>query len=105
MYLRMSTEEQKEKQTIATQRNFGERYFAAHNILIYSWYADDGVSGIIPLDQRPEGIRLLADARARKIDTLFVYRLDRLGRDPFHPQYFSSTGVAGHSDQKHDGKY
>lgn len=82
MYLRVSTEEQKEKQTIANQRTFAERYFAAHNILIYSWYADDGVSGIIPLDQRPEGSRLLADARSRKFDALFVYRLDRLGRDP-----------------------
>jgi len=82
MYLRVSTEEQKEKQTIASQRNFGERYFASHNMLVYSWYADDGVSGIIPLEQRPEGVRLLADARAGKIDTVFVYRLDRLGRDP-----------------------
>ena len=38
--------------------------------------------GILPLDQRPEGTRLLADARTGKIDTLYVYRLDRLGRDP-----------------------
>ncbi len=81
MYLRVSTEEQKEKQTIASQRSFGERYFAAHGILVYSWYADDGVSGIIPFDQRPEGARLLADARSGRIDTIFVYRLDRLGRD------------------------
>jgi site-specific DNA recombinase len=82
IYLRVSTEEQKEKQTIASQRNFSERYFAANHILVYSWYADDGISGIIPLEQRPEGARLLADARAGKIDTVFVYRLDRLGRDP-----------------------
>ena len=82
MYLRVSTEEQREKQTITTQRNFGERYFALHNISVYSWYADDGVSGMLPLDQRPEGARLLADARAGSIDTLYVFRLDRLGRDP-----------------------
>ncbi len=82
MYLRVSSEEQKEKQTIATQRNFGERYFATHNILVYSWYADNGISGIVPLNLRPEGARLLADARSKKIDTLFVYRLDRIGRDP-----------------------
>ncbi|HJT58431.1 MAG TPA: recombinase family protein [Ktedonobacteraceae bacterium] len=82
MYLRVSTEEQKEKQTIASQRSFGERYFASHNILVYGWYADDGVSGIIPLEQRPEGARLLKDAQSGKIDTVFVYRLDRLGRDP-----------------------
>ena len=82
IYLRVSTEEQREKHSISTQRQFGERYLALHNILIYSWYPDDGVSGILPLDQRPEGARLLADARTGKIDTLYVYRLDRLGRDP-----------------------
>jgi Resolvase, N terminal domain len=81
IYLRVSTEEQKEKQTIASQCNFSERYFAANPILVYSCYADDGISGIIPLEQRPEGARLLADARTGKIDTVFVYRLDRLGRD------------------------
>ena len=81
MYLRVSTEEQVDKQTILNQRKFGERYFALHNILIYSWYADDGVSGTFSLDQRPEGAWLLADARAGKIDTLYVYKLDRLGRD------------------------
>ena len=82
MYLRVSTEEQRAKQTIETQRRFGERYFAVQNILIYSWYVDDGVSGMIPLEQRPEGARLLSDAKAGKIDTVYVYQLDRLGRDP-----------------------
>ena len=82
MYLRVSTEEQREKQTIQTQRRFAERYFAVHNILVSDWYADDGVSGTLALNQRPEGARLLADARAGKIDTVYVYQLDRLGRDP-----------------------
>jgi site-specific DNA recombinase len=82
MYLRVSTEEQKEKQTIASQHSYGERYFALHNIPVYRWYTDDGISGIIPFGQRPEGARLLADARAGKVDTVFVYRLDRLRRDP-----------------------
>ena len=45
IYLRVSTEEQREKNTISTQRQFSERYLAMHNILIYSWYPDDGVSG------------------------------------------------------------
>src|SRR5439155_13854513 len=45
-------------------------------------YADDGVSGVIPLEQREQGARLLEDARAKKFDTLLVYKLDRLGRVP-----------------------
>jgi len=81
MYLRVSTEEQRERQSIATQRTFAESYCKTHDIIPYGWYEDDGVSGTIPLEQRLEGARLLADARASKIDTIFVYKIDRLGRD------------------------
>src|SRR5579883_96881 len=82
LYLRVSTEEQREKQSIATQRTFAESYCAANNISVYAWYEDDGVSGMIPLDLRLAGSRLLADARAGKFDTILVYRLDRFGREP-----------------------
>ena len=80
-YLRVSTEEQRERQTIATQRAFSENYCNINNITVYRCYADDGVSGMIPLDQRPQGAQLLADAKAGKFDTILVYKLDRLGRD------------------------
>lgn len=79
-YLRVSTYEQRKKQTIETQRAFAERFFSSNGICT-CWYIDDGVSGTIPLEERPDGARLLADARAGKIDTVFVYKLDRLGRD------------------------
>jgi len=45
-------------------------------------YLDDGVTGTTPLGQRPEGSRLLAAAKEKAFDTILVYRLDRLGRDP-----------------------
>lgn len=82
IYLRVSSEEQRERQTILTQRNLAERYCILNEITIYSWYADDGVSGTIPLDQRPEGLRLIQDAKDSKFDTIYIYRIDRLGRDP-----------------------
>ena len=44
-------------------------------------YADDGVSGTVPLHARPAGARILPDARLHRFDHLLVYRLDRLGRD------------------------
>jgi site-specific DNA recombinase len=81
MYLRVSTDEQRKRQTIDTQRAFAERFVSSYAICVYGWYIDDGVSGTIPLEQRPEGARLLADTSAGKIDTVFVYKLDRLGRD------------------------
>jgi site-specific DNA recombinase len=45
IYTRVSTEEERERQTIATQRAFAERYCQQHEIRIASVYADDGVSG------------------------------------------------------------
>lgn len=43
-------------------------------------YWDEGVSGKIPLWNRPEGVRLLADIDAGKIQSVAVVFIDRLGR-------------------------
>jgi site-specific DNA recombinase len=81
VYCRVSTEEQRERQSIVTQREFGTRYCGLHELPIHETYADDGVTGTIPLESRPGGIRLLEDARLHKFDQLLVFKLDRLGRD------------------------
>src|SRR5207249_3431243 len=62
--------------------DFAERYCALHEIPVHDFYADDGVTGTIPLEQREQGARLLDDARAKKFDTVLIFKLDRLGRDP-----------------------
>lgn len=80
LYLRTSSEEQAERQTIEAQRDFLHRYCELHGLPIAAVYADDGVSGTIPLTERPAGRRLLADARAGRFRLVLVYRLDRLGR-------------------------
>jgi site-specific DNA recombinase len=82
IYFRVSTEEQRERHSIETQREFAERWLAQHDIAPVRWYVDDGVSGTIPLAGRPDGCRLLADANAGQLTHLFVYKIDRLGRDP-----------------------
>jgi site-specific DNA recombinase len=81
IYARVSTEEQRERQSIRTQLEFGERYCQLHSLPVFRIYSDDGVSGTVPLDRRPEGSQILADARLAKFDQLLVFRLDRLGRD------------------------
>ena len=81
VYARVSTEEQRERQSIATQREFAERYCQLHDLAVYRVYADDGVTGTLPLDQRGEGSQILRDARLGKFDQLLVYKLDRLGRE------------------------
>ena len=81
VYVRVSTEEQRERQSIRTQIEFGERYCQLHSLAAYRIYSDDGVSGTVPLDQRPEGGQILRDAKLRKFDQLLIYKLDRLGRE------------------------
>lgn len=80
LLLRVSSEEQRDRETIEIQRDFLDSYCGLYGLEIAGVYADDGVSGTIPLHERPEGRRLLEDARAGKFTTLLVYRLDRLGR-------------------------
>jgi site-specific DNA recombinase len=80
LYLRVSSEEQREKSTIKIQREFLDGYCQLHGLEVAGRYQDDGVSGTVPLHERPEGRRLLDDAKEGKFQTVLVYRLDRFGR-------------------------
>jgi len=80
VYARVSSEEQAERGTIKNQIEFATKYCDLHQIEIVDFYKDDGITGIIPLEERPEGKRLLEDAKNKKFDLVLVYRLDRLGR-------------------------
>src|SRR5215211_5464165 len=80
LYLRVSSDEQRDRESIKTQREFFDQYCDLYGLEVTEIYADDGVSGTNPLHERPEGRRLLEDARAEKFETILVYRLDRLGR-------------------------
>ncbi len=81
IYLRVSTEEQRERHSIVTQKEFGEKYCCVHGLQIRKIYADDGVSGTVPLEQRPEGRKILEDASRGQFSEILIYKLDRLGRD------------------------
>lgn len=80
VYVRVSSEDQADRGTIQNQVEFATKYCDLHQLLIGEWYRDDGISGTIPLEKRPDGSRLVQDARDKRIDTLLVYMPDRLGR-------------------------
>jgi site-specific DNA recombinase len=80
LYLRVSSEEQRDRETIEIQDDFLEQYRSLYELEVAEIYKDDGISGTIPLHERPEGRRLLEDAKEGKFQTVLVYRLDRLGR-------------------------
>ena len=84
VYCRVSTDEQRERQTIENQVELSTAYCESHELAIAELYRDDGVSGTLPLADRPEGKRLLEDAKSKKFDRLLVKQVDRLGRDALY---------------------
>jgi site-specific DNA recombinase len=58
LLLRVSSEEQRERETIEIQREFLQEYGRLYGLEVAQIYADDGVSGTVPLHERPEGLRL-----------------------------------------------
>lgn len=80
IYARVSSDDQQERETIQSQIEFGTKYCELHQMNIGAWYKDDGVSGTIPLELRPDGKQLIEDAKAGKFKTLLIYNMKRLGR-------------------------
>ncbi len=80
LYMRVSSEEQKTKESVGTQDDFLKSYCALYGLQAVATYKDEAVSGTVPVRERPGGARLLADAEAGSFDTVLVYKLDRIGR-------------------------
>lgn len=80
VYCRVSSEDQQERETIENQIEFATKFCDLHSYKINGWYKDDGVTGTIPLDSRPDGARLIEDAKAGKVKTVLIYNMKRLGR-------------------------
>ncbi len=80
IYVRTSSEDQAERGTIQNQLDFLRNFVKLYGLDVADEYVDDGVTGTLALADRPEGRRLLEDARAGRFDEIIVYRLDRLGR-------------------------
>ena len=80
VYCRVSSEDQAERGTINVQKDFAKNYIELYQLSLYDYYCDDGISGTVPMKDRPEGARLLQDAADKHFDTILFYKLDRIGR-------------------------
>ena len=81
-YERVSSDDQRERETIKTQTDLLDRWLEREpDIEVVYRFSDDGISGTLPLVKRPGGQALLAAAEAGQIDELWLYKLDRLGRN------------------------
>lgn len=78
-YLRVSTHEQAVNgNSIPEQKERLAKYCEARGWNVYDFYIDPGYSG--SNTDRPELQRLIADAKAHRINAVLVYKLDRLSR-------------------------
>ena len=74
IYARVSTQDQTSIQQLEILRD----YCTKTGYKIFDEYIDEGESAL--KQNRPEYLRILEDARKRKIDMILVYKLDRFSR-------------------------
>jgi site-specific DNA recombinase len=82
VYSRVSSDDQRDRETIKTQREAIDRFLASNpQYHVFRYYADDGISGTVPMALRPAGGEMVKDAKAGKFSKIVVLRASRLGRD------------------------
>jgi len=79
LYARVSTEEQREGQTINSQITDLERFARSQGSVVVDVYKDEGWSG--SMMARPELDRLRDDARGGRFQAVLINDVDRLARD------------------------
>ena len=79
IYIRVSTEKQREKFSLPSQLKILTEYakFKAWDYIIY----DEGAGSGETLENRPQMLKLLDDARENKFNVCLVIELERLSRD------------------------
>src|ERR1035437_5234806 len=82
IYARVSTEEQREGQTIESQISEAEKFASQNNWVVTDIYKDEGWSG--SMLARPELDRLRDDAIKGGIEAVLINDVDRLARDVTH---------------------
>ena len=78
LYARVSTDIQMEGYSIDAQKEFLLNYAKAKEFTEYEYYVDGGYSGKDL--ERPAIQKLIKDVKARKIDCVIVFKLDRISR-------------------------
>lgn len=83
-YARVSSDEQREAETIKTQMAEVNQYSSVRSDLpLAEWILDEGISGMIPFHERPGGARVLELLRTGQYAGLACLNHKRIGRDAF----------------------
>ncbi len=81
LYCRVSSDEQRERQTIEGQLHDVRQHAAREGYEVVTEIKDDGISGDVPFHERPGSQRVLALAREGLVDVVLMLQADRLGRN------------------------
>ena len=107
VYSRVSTDEQADKGTIENQIHACREYCKKAGYEVVEDFRDEGVSGTIPLSERPDGARLVATTDSHAVDVVVIYRMDRLSRDVFEGltarRRLEANVKLEYTDQRFDG--
>jgi DNA invertase Pin-like site-specific DNA recombinase len=79
-YIRCSSESQIENTGLTVQRDRIEKYCVLKGLELVHVYVDPGVSGSIPICERPEGSKLMQSVRDKEIVGIIISKLDRMFR-------------------------
>ena len=101
-YERVSSDDQKLRETIKTQtEQIAYTLQCTTGVSLVNRYVDDGVSGTIPMAKRGGGRKLMEDAPKHIFDEVWVWKIDRLGRDDIDPlvvwKELETYGIKVHS--------
>src|SRR5947209_3528775 len=80
IYGRSATIEPEALRRLEDQLEQTRAYCTERGLTVIEEYMDRGVSGLSLFGARPEGSRLIADAREGGFDRLVIYAFDRLSR-------------------------
>ena len=90
LYLRTSADDGKDKAGLAVQREACTAYAARAGYEIVGEFADDGVTGKLPMHSRPQGKLLIAALLADGVKHVLCYDAKRIGRT--QPAFWSFAG-------------
>jgi len=90
LYLRTSADDGKDKAGLLVQREACSAFAERADYEIVGEFADDGVTGKLPMHSRPQGRLLIAALRADGVKTVLCYDAKRIGRT--QPAFWSFAG-------------
>jgi site-specific DNA recombinase len=91
LYLRTSGDDGRDKAGLPVQRADCQSFAARAGFEIVQEFADDGVTGTLPMSARPQGRLLIAALLGDGVKTVLVYDAKRVGRT--QPAYWSFIGL------------